>query len=118
MTRSSEALIDLDALRFNAALLRERHGGRQLPVPKATATASDLSGQVTGRWCTCANCSGQRKRPKSLIDLGLPNFGELRQTLRWAGVYQTRMAGPVQIETGLLRRQICPHLCPHGACQS
>lgn len=37
MTRPSEALVDLDALRFNAALLRERHGGRQLAVLKANA---------------------------------------------------------------------------------
>lgn len=37
MTRPTEALIDLEALRFNAALLRERHGGRQLAVLKANA---------------------------------------------------------------------------------
>lgn len=37
MTRPSEARVDLDALRFNAALLREQHGGRQLAVLKANA---------------------------------------------------------------------------------
>ncbi|WP_119155749.1 alanine racemase [Caldimonas tepidiphila] len=37
MTRPSEARIDLDALRHNAALLRERHGGRLLAVLKADA---------------------------------------------------------------------------------
>jgi alanine racemase len=35
--RPSEAIIDLDALRFNAKLLREQHGGRQLAVLKANA---------------------------------------------------------------------------------
>lgn len=37
MTRPSEALIDLDALRFNASLLRQQHGGRLLAVLKANA---------------------------------------------------------------------------------
>lgn len=37
MTRPSEALIDLDALRFNATLLRQQHGGRLLAVLKANA---------------------------------------------------------------------------------
>lgn len=37
MTRPSEAIIDLEALRFNALLLREQHGGRQLAVLKANA---------------------------------------------------------------------------------
>lgn len=37
MTRPSEARVDLDALRFNARLLREQHGGRQLAVLKANA---------------------------------------------------------------------------------
>lgn len=37
MTRPCEALVDLDALRFNARLLREQHGGRQLAVLKANA---------------------------------------------------------------------------------
>lgn len=37
MTRPSEACIDLDALRHNARLARQRHGGRQLAVLKADA---------------------------------------------------------------------------------
>jgi hypothetical protein len=37
MTRPSEALIDVDALRFNATLLRQSHGGWLLAVLKANA---------------------------------------------------------------------------------
>lgn len=55
MTRPSEALIDLDALRFNATLLRQQHGGWLLAVLKANAyghgavvCAQALNGQADG----------------------------------------------------------------------
>jgi alanine racemase len=55
MTRPAEAVVDLNALRENARLARQRHGGRQLAVLKANAyghgalaCAQALAGECDG----------------------------------------------------------------------